>query len=443
MARTIQTNDPLGVRPPDSTWQEWQVIFDVVAGDCMDQDINVVTPDCFSTSERRNIWNACVEIFNSGRDVDIISVAAAVGGEFLDKLYASDTLVQPTYVGALHHAHSLREAYTRRKIYAAAMDLLLLSDRKGLTEDELVAAVADMASKIQGESTDKEASVKDIMTDVSAKVEKRAADPRTAMGVTTGFPCIDHLTPFNGFSAGNLVILAARPSVGKTAVMLQMAKEAAKAGNHVAIFSLEMTDEELGNRLLFSTDKVNAQQVAFGNVDRVSFQEAVAELSPLPITVNDKARTLRDIVSRMTILRHHGRCDVAFIDYLGLIQIEGSDRVPLYQKIAEMTGTLKAVAKQLEIPVVLLCQLNRDAAQSKEPPQLFHLRDSGGIEQDADMVLMLHQIESENDQPDVDIYIRKNRHGRRDDKVTVRPNDSYTAFREIKFNGYPLKDGQN
>ena len=430
--------DPIGVRPPDSSWIEWQVINDVIVGDCMDQDVNIVTPDCFSTKERRDIWNACVEIFNAGEEVGVTSVSNIVGNDFLMKLYSTERLETPTYQSAIPHALMLRDAYTRRKVYQAGLDLLMLSTKKGTDEDALVAAVGDIAGKIQGENIQKEAMVRDIFQDISAKVERRATDPTAVTGITTGFPCIDHLTPFDGISAGNLVILAARPSVGKTAVMLQMARAASAAGHPVAVFSLEMTNEELGNRLLFSTERVNAQQLAFGNVDQDEFRQAVNELSPLPITVNDKSRTLREIVSRMTILRHHGRCDCAYIDYLGLIRTEGDGRTPLYQVIAETTGTLKAVAKQLEIPIVLLCQLNRDAAKVQDAPQLFHLRDSGGIEQDADMVLMLHQVETLEDRPDVRIYVRKNRHGRRDDFVTVRPNESYTSFAEIDFNGQPL-----
>lgn len=404
----------------------------------MAQDVNIVTPDCFSTKERRDIWNACVDVFNSGETVGIMSVSDLVGGAFLDKLYATERLENPSFLNAIPHARMLRDAYTRRKVYQAGLDLLLLSQKPGTDEDALVASVADMAAQFQGESVQKEATVKDILKDVAVKVEKRAKDPDAASGITTGFYCIDKLTPFSGISAGNLVILAARPSVGKTAVMLQMAKAAATRGHHAAIFSLEMTNEELANRLLFSTERVNATQLAFGNVDPDEFSQAVGQLSPLPITVNDKSRTLREIVSRMTILHHHGRCDVAYIDYLGLIKMEDAGRTPLYQVIAEITGTLKAVAKQLEIPIVLLCQLNRDAAKEKDPPQLFHLRDSGGIEQDADMVLMLHPVESLDERPDVQIYVRKNRHGRRDDYVTVHPNESYTAFAEMDFNGRPL-----
>lgn len=432
--------DPLGVRPPDSTWIEWQVIFDVVAGDCMDQDINIVTADCFSTKERQQIWKAAVDIYNDGRDVGIMSVSDAVGGGFLEKLYATERLESPVYTRAIPHAQMLRDAYARRKVYQAGLDLLLLSQKTGMDEDALVAAVGDMAAAFQGENGRKETTMSDILQEINVKVEKRAKDPHAATGVPTGFTLIDHLTPFNGFSAGNLVILAARPSVGKTAVMLQMARAAATAGNHVAIFSLEMTNEELGNRMLFSTERVTAQEVAFGNVDKAEFDAAVAELAGLPITVNDKARFLREIISRMTILHHHGLCDVAYIDYLGLIRTDASDRTPLYQVIADMTGTLKAVAKQLEIPIVLLCQLNRDAAREKDPPQLFHLRDSGGIEQDADMVLMLHPVESGDERPDVEVYVRKNRHGRRDDCVTIRPNETYTAFTEYKFNGYPVNE---
>ena len=132
----------------------------------------------------------------------------------------------------------------------------------------------------------------------------------------------------------------------------------------------------------------------------------------------------------MTVLNKQGQCDVAYIDYLGLIrQAQADSRAPLYQQIAEITGTLKATAKSLRIPIVLLCQLNRDAAKQDKRPQLYNLRDSGSIEQDADVVLMLNQTPGPKGL-DLEVWVRKNRQGEKDFGVLMRPNDNYTDFKE-------------
>jgi len=147
--------------------------------------------------------------------------------------------------------------------------------------------------------------------------------------------------------------------------------------------------------------------------------------------VNDFARDLRDIVSRVTVLNKQGLCDVAYIDYLGLIkQAQADSRAPLYQQIADITGTLKATAKSLHIPIVLLCQLNREAAKQNKAPQLYNLRDSGSIEQDADVVLMLEQTPGPK-LPDLEVWVRKNRQGEKDFGILMRPNDNYTDFKEM------------
>jgi replicative DNA helicase len=136
-------------------------------------------------------------------------------------------------------------------------------------------------------------------------------------------------------------------------------------------------------------------------------------------------------VARITVLNKQGKCDAAFIDYLGLIsQAQADSRTPLYQVIGQITGTLKATAKALRIPIVLLCQLNREAAKQNKSPQLYNLRDSGSIEQDADVVLMLNQTPGPR-LPDLEVWVRKNRQGEKDFGILMRPNDNYTDFKEL------------
>jgi replicative DNA helicase len=232
-----------------------------------------------------------------------------------------------------------------------------------------------------------------------------------------------------GFKSGQLVILAARPSVGKTAVMLQMAKAAAAAKNNVQVFSLEMQAEELGERLMYSTGIVTPAQVNFGKTDPSALDQAEKMLNPLPLYINDFSRSLDDIVSRLTQAVKKNRCNIAFIDYLGLMQdaLNGGN-VKLYQVIARITGTLKAVAKRLQIPIILLCQINRESAREGRSPELFDLRDSGSIEQDADVVLMLESKMT----PEQKLYVwlRKNRAGKKEVAFVLTPNKTYSEFTE-------------
>jgi replicative DNA helicase len=262
--------------------------------------------------------------------------------------------------------------------------------------------------------------------------------------------CLDDVL-YGGMAPGNLVIVSARPSVGKTALALYMVRKAAGAGARPAFFSIEMTTDELAMRMIASVteeyedenypgvgnprrSKVSMYKIANGfdsDDDWDRFEEAVGELDHLEMTINDSARDLRDIVSRMTVLNKQGRCDVAFIDYLGLIrQAQADPRAPLYQQIADITGTLKATAKSLRIPIVLLCQLNRDAAKTGGAPQLYNLRDSGSIEQDADVVLMLNQVPGPRGF-DLEVVVRKNRQGEKDFGILLRPSDNYMDFTEI------------
>ena len=246
--------------------------------------------------------------------------------------------------------------------------------------------------------------------------------------IPTGFYTLNYLT-YGGFNMGNLVVLAARPSVGKTAIMLQMAKAAAIAGKAVNLFNLEMTNTELAQRMIFSTGKVTPLQMARGEVIWTDFEVASGQFASKPIYLNDSATTADEIISRITLNSQAGKCDIAFIDYLGLIQM--GTKAPLHQAIAETTKRLKQTAKACRVPIVLLCQLNRASASEKRAPMLYDLRDSGSIEQDADIVLMLERASDNEDARDVNMWVRKNRQGKAGEiKIEIEGNETFTAFRD-------------
>jgi replicative DNA helicase len=197
----------------------------------------------------------------------------------------------------------------------------------------------------------------------------------------------------------------------------------------VNLFNLEMTNTELAQRFLFSTGALTPLQVAKGEVVWQDFEYASGQFSSHPIYLNDSASTDDEIISRITLNAQSGKCDIAFIDYLGLMR--KNSRLQMHEAIAEITNALKRLAKSCNIPIVLLCQLNRTSVTEKRAPEMHDLRASGDIEQDADIILMLEKASYEEDGKDVNIWVRKNRQGKAGDiKIEIVGNDTFTAFTE-------------
>ena len=415
---------------PETEDLERLVLADMVASPEMLGDvIPMVHPDFFSKASRRAIWETIVDYYNKGKAVDMASIAAVTGKDYIDEVVPKIPCAGGT-LSVMEHARLLRAWAARRRAYLAALNFLSEVVNPKSTESDILSCVESFAAVVEGPSPlQEEMTLSGALDKVKEKV--MMAEILRAQGkslrISTGFRYMDDALN-GGFNSGQLIVLAARPSVGKTAIMLQMVKAAALAGNQIGVFSLEMTNSELGERLLFSTGKVKPYQIAFAQMDWQAYSQAEAELKSLPIYFNDYSRTLDDIVSRLTMAVKHGRCKTAFIDYLGLIQdtlIPGNTK--LCQVIARITGTLKAVAKRLEIPIVLLCQLNRDQVREKRAPELYDLRDSGSIEQDADVVIMLEPRPAEGR---IYAWLRKNRGGKHDIAFVLIPNNTYSAFEE-------------
>lgn len=419
---TIQLAD---IRPRNTEDVELQVLKDLTEdNDLVAEVINVIRPDHFTSEGRKHFWNRIVSHFNEGHNVPGYRAFAEVDAEtrdafvaFRDRVNSSSTKDQ-----ALSHIAVLRDEAARRRAYYCGLSILQLSTGT-CTESEVFSRATEAVQGIEDKAVREEYSVREIFNEISGEVEERKAlfDQGRKTCISSGIGSLDNVID-GGFKRGNLIVIAARPSIGKTALAIQLMRNTASNGNKTIFFSIEMMRDEIGNRMLYSTEKVNSYQVWTGNVDWKGFNQAVKEMEDLPILVNDHARDLTDIVSRMTILARRGQCDIAFVDYLGLINT-ADKKIPLYQQIAEITGTMKVTAKRLGIPIVLLCQLNRDAAKDDCDPDLYHLRDSGSIEQDADIVLMLRRY-----QDDLQILVRKNRHGDSNLRITLATNETRTNY---------------
>ena len=421
---------------PDTTKLEAQVLADVVSESrVLDHIEPILYSGLFSDEDFRKAWETAVHINADGGEVNLFTLSTALGSELVTRIMLESAEDAGSLFMATERAKSLRDAAAKKRTYIATSAFLQHILGAGVTEQDILTARDTLSREVEGPEPLQTEKQIDTLIRVVEKEHAEIAEliaQGKSIRVTTGFSYLD-TTINGGFKAGQLIVLAARPSVGKTALMLQIAKHAAETGNPAQIFSLEMTDKELAERLIFSTGNVKPYDLSRGRVNADAFQKTELELDGLPIYVNDFSRSLDEILSKMGQAVRKGRCKIAFIDYLGLL----SDALnfgngKLYQAIARVTGTLKAAAKRLQIPIVLLCQLNREQVREGRSPELFDLRDSGSIEQDADVVLMLesHYKTKEGQEFPLVAWLRKNRAGKRDFGYTFFPNESYSAFTE-------------
>ena len=418
---------------PDSYSTEIQVIADIISlPETIVDAERTITMDMFTDDACRDAYIALQKMAKDGMVIDLPSAFGKIDRGLIQKGVIPMMQNVGGAITALQHYVTLKDFHIKRKCYFKAMQLLMGSVDAKVSAQDLIGEAGRFADNLRKEiDADKGTQhISAVLNDLGEQVEElmKSRKEGKVLRVPTGFYSLDYAT-YGGFNAGNLIILAARPSVGKTAIMLQMAKAAAMHNKAVNLFNLEMTNTELAQRFLFSTELVTPVQMAKGEIEWNAFENASAQFSGKPIYLNDSASTADEIIARITLNAQAGKCDIAFIDYLGLISM--GSKAPLYQAIADTTKRLKQTAKACKIPIVLLCQLNRASASENRSPMLYDLRDSGSIEQDADIVLMLERASTSEDGRDVSMWIRKNRQGKAGDyKVDIEGNDTFTAFKD-------------
>ncbi|HOT98903.1 MAG TPA: replicative DNA helicase [bacterium] len=262
---------------------------------------------------------------------------------------------------------------------------------------------------------------KDLMATAVSDIDSSKGRPGLS-GITTGFKQIDYFTA--GLQKGELIILAARPSMGKTSLMLNIAQSASLAGKNVYLFSLEMSTRQLALRMICSEAAVNSHHVRtghFNNEEHERLVKAAAKLGNCQLKINDRAADLAEIVGIAKREAENGKLDLICIDYLQLISARFAKSDTRDREIGTITRQLKGLAKELDVPVLALSQLSRvNEAQKARRPTLNALRDSGNLEQDADTVIFLHSdqyyeresADSEQlDEWQTDVMIAKQRNG--------------------------------
>lgn len=371
-----------------------------------------IDTESFADEKNRKFWHILTDMDSEGAEISLTTVYPKADAQHFQNC------ILPHCVGTLPPTEifeKINAAWTataKRKAYFASVELLQLASGDGKVQD-IYNIMHEYTEKIgAAESGDDTIKVSQAVNEYAATLEKRQKDAESGkrLRIPTSFKTLNFAT-YGGFAPGNLVILAARPSVGKTAIMLQMAREAALNNFPALVFSLEMTNNELVQRMLTAVSGIEPYALANGKVDWQDFDSAVGKFADAPLWFNDKAGSLDELITKITAASRQGNCRIAFIDYLGLISYRDNGR-SLYQQVTETTKRLKRLAKDCDIPIVLLCQLNRDMSKEGREPQLHDLRDSGSIEQDSDIVLMVSRdLDPEKDYRNLKIFIRKNRQG--------------------------------
>lgn len=387
-----------------------------------DKIADVLTDADFYRADHRRIFRHVAKLFSAGKPIDAITVA-----ESIDEANESEQTGGLSYLGDLaantpgaanirHYAEIVREKSMLRQLQETALTMhTACANPSGRTAEQIATeAEVSMQTTVDRSGSEPKA-LADVLGEAIAYVDERCQREGEFAGLITGFVDFDRLT--GGLEPGQLIIVAARPSVGKTIFGLNVADSIAQRGNAALFFTLEMSTREIGSRLLSARANVSVHAMRTGTNDqehwrRMSNQVAIADKQRL--FVDDKAAIGVSYVRAKArrIKRQHG-LDLIVIDYLGLMTGQGDTRT---QEIGSISRGLKALAKELGVPIMALAQLNRGVeSRSDKRPMMSDLRDSGEIEQDADIVAMLHRESLYNQAPEWDgvaeLLIRKNRNG--------------------------------
>jgi replicative DNA helicase len=422
---------PIDRIPPNNLEAEMALIGSVLVDKEMMAAVSeIVRPDDFYASLHETIYRALYALYESGKPLDKVALAEELRSRgMLDKIGGLAYLTSlmdtvPTAASAEYYAKIVREKASLRQLIHAGTRITQL----GYESEDDVPAAMDESEQIVYNVGNRDqrgsfSSVSSLLLDTFYKLETRHAQSGERTGVTSGFGDIDAYTA--GFQRGNFVILAARPAMGKTSLALNMALMAAREEREpVAIFSLEMTKQELIERLISSEAMIDASKLRRGAIEQKEWQrigDAIGKLNDLPIFLDDSgAVTVTEIRSRLRRLKSTQGLAIAYIDYLQLVRpstlnARNSNR---NEELSDICRMLKATAKELDIPIVALAQLNRavETRQDKRP-MLSDLRDSGSIEQEADIVTFLYRdayyTKEAAAEPDVTEFIfAKHRNGK-------------------------------
>ncbi len=406
--------------------------------------LRFLRPEDFYVNANREVFAGVISLYEKGQKADLItltdelrllgSLDRAGGPGYLANL----TSVTPSSANVEYYARIVQEASIRRNLLRLSADIGARahddSTESAVVLDEAQAKIFEICQNRQAVSYK---SVKELLPDTIKTIEKLFKNKSAFTGVPSGLPDLDSMT--SGFQDSELAIIGARPSVGKTALAMTMAANIA-IREHIgcAFFSLEMADMAIMQRLIASEARISSEKIRSGLIKPSDFNalmEAAGRIYEAPLYLVDMPNIkLLDLRTMARRLKAEKDVKIIFVDYLTLVTHENSD-LPRWEQIASISRSLKALARELRIPIVALSQLKREA-EGKQPT-LADLRESGSIEQDADLILFLHRERESNktreersEMVETELIIAKQRNGPVG-KVEVAFIPKYTRFESI------------
>ena len=433
--------------PPQNIDSEKAVLGSIMLRkDAMHEVEDVLTPDSFYSEKHKIIFQAMLDLSMKNEPIDVLSLSAKLGEQkTLDSVGGNQYLAEivnvvPSSANIKHYATIVQKKYILRSLIEAADYVSELAFEEG---DDHMDDILDLAEKkifgvVSSPKNQKFTSVKEELPEAWTRLEKLHEHKDALRGLPTGFRDLDTL--LSGLQKSDLIILAARPSMGKTALALDIARMSSiQHGKSVGIFSLEMSSQQLVDRMLGAESRVNAWNMRTGKLSSdkefSQLRDSLDRLSKAKIYIDDMPGN--SIVRMKAIsrrLKAEKGLDLIIVDYLQLMTTS-KNYDSMVNQVTEISRSLKSLAKELDVPVLALSQLSRAVESRGGKPRLSDLRDSGSIEQDADVVMFIHREDKGRDESEktniAEILIEKHRNGPTG-KVELYFDEKTTTFLSLE-----------
>lgn len=425
--KSSKNNDKTIVLPPQNPEAESSLIGSLLIDkDAIIKVADIVGADDFYITKNGQIFEAILGLFERREPIDVVTLANSLskakqlenigGAAYLTELVNS----VPSSAHVQQYARIVADKATLRRLISAASTINSMAFSEGEALDSVLDEAEQALFAVSQKHLKKNFTpISEILTSSFERLDSLHKDKNSLRGIPTGYRALDNLTA--GLQNSDLIILAARPSMGKTSFALNIAQHVAtEEGIPVGIFSLEMSKEQLIDRLLSSEAGIDSWKLRTGNLEDTDFEKinkAMGVLSEAPLYIDDSAMSnVMEMRTKARRLQSENDLGLIVIDYLQLMSGRNAGGENRVQEISEISRGLKGLARELNVPVIALSQLSRSVEmRSPKIPQLSDLRESGSIEQDADVVMFIYRedyYEKESERKNIaDILVRKHRNG--------------------------------
>lgn len=415
---------------------EAKVIMDaLMAPETIAETRALVSREMFHDKTLADLWGKVVNGWIAGSPLNE-TVLMTIGDVELRKLLIDNIVGSGAAVGTLNNARELRNLHVCRKAYTAGSALMRKATESMTEADDLInLARASLSSMEENHYSQHTQELSEAISSLAVKLEDvRIKFKEGARSfIPTGFKFLDNWFK-GGLREGNVMVVAARPGVGKTSVLLSMMLSMVRFGFKVKLYSLEMPASELAEKIMYNLGGLRPYMMQTGQIDQEKWDQAVLECRNYGLWIEDSMNNIDDILADAAIAHQQGVCDIALMDHLRLLRVSDV-RVnsSIYARTCEITGKLKHFALLQQMPVIYACQLNRDSAREDRDPDLQDLRDSGSIEEDADKIVFLRRKKITENDFQIKMIIGKHRQGGgAREHIFLDTNDTYSGFIETE-----------